>query len=342
MFLHLICFARLDNHESAKVPRSPVTSELLPTEATQAIEKASTVRLLATKKKGYPKEEMLKVPGSALYAEGSTGATDVLLANDVNGSHHPVLGDRVVNLCCDSVPFGARGTVVGIHEASTTGSVEVVMDEEFVGGTTLQGHCSNFRGKLCLWSSVLKIAASNETANEKPAPAPASQKGVAKTILSKERTEAVSRPKPKSTTRSNAQTTPPRPASSGRMRQGTWREAKGPPEKGNGFRRPKKGHSGLEKWKQQRSTHSATEDLKLRLGIAQLGTSETNGHNFPLPANPSSTHAAPFRQEPVSAAANPANPAEKLLAILSASPEASFTSQANDPFNFKYRDAGAS
>jgi len=53
------------------------------------------------------------------------------------------------------------GTVVGIHEATTTGCVEVVMDEEFIGGTTLQGACSNFRGKLCAWSHLLKVTPEN-------------------------------------------------------------------------------------------------------------------------------------------------------------------------------------
>lgn len=35
------------------------------------------------------------------------------------------------------------------------------MDEEFIGGTTLQGHCSNFRGKLCIWAHLLKVTPEN-------------------------------------------------------------------------------------------------------------------------------------------------------------------------------------
>lgn len=154
----------LDKHESAKLPRSPVTSESMSYDAVAAVQKAADVRSLALKKRGFPKESLIKIPGNALYREGSTGATDVLLASDLNNSEAPELGDRIVNLCADGVPFGARGTVVGIHEAATTGSVEVVMDEEFVGGTSLQGACSNFRGKLCLWSHLLKIAPDNSKA----------------------------------------------------------------------------------------------------------------------------------------------------------------------------------
>lgn len=154
----------LDKHESAKLPRSPVTSESMSYDAVAAVQKAADVRSLALKKRGFPKESLIKIPGNALYREGSTGATDVLLASDLNNSEAPELGDRIVNLCADGVPFGARGTVVGIHEAATTGSVEVVMDEEFIGGTSLQGACSNFRGKLCLWSRLLKIAPENSKA----------------------------------------------------------------------------------------------------------------------------------------------------------------------------------
>ena len=40
------------------------------------------------------------------------------------------------------VPFGARGTVVAIHDPAE-GCVEVVLDEEFIGGSTLQGKFVN-------------------------------------------------------------------------------------------------------------------------------------------------------------------------------------------------------
>ena len=214
---------------------------------------------------------MLKVPGSALYLEASTGATDVLLASDLNESSYPVLGDRVVNLCSDGVPFGARGTVVGIHEAATTGSVEVVMDEEFVGGTTLQGHCSNFHGKLCLWSQVLKIAVGGDVAERPVASKVVSQKAVTK-LLKKTEDSLPMEPQSSTPQRQRSATrsqhaTPSRANSAGRGRQGAWREARGPPEKGNGFKRNKKSTSGLERWRQQRDVISASLDLKARLGI---------------------------------------------------------------------------
>lgn len=78
------------------------------------------------------------------------------------------LGDRVVNrIAQGSVPFGLRGTVVGIHpssdgegrvlkgvdgeaEGSGVGIVEVVFDEGFIGGGSLGGRCSEGRGKAVL------------------------------------------------------------------------------------------------------------------------------------------------------------------------------------------------
>ena len=144
----------LDKHETAKLPRSPVTSLSMSYEAVAEVQKAADIRTLALKKRGNPHETLLKVPGSALYGEGSIGATDVIQAADLNENSIPELGDRIVNISADVIPFGARGTVVAIHEASSTGSVEVVMDEEFIGGSSLQGACSSSRGKLCVWAHL--------------------------------------------------------------------------------------------------------------------------------------------------------------------------------------------
>lgn len=50
---------------------------------------------------------------------------------------------RIVNMRAKGVPFGVWGTVVACH--SHSGCVEVVFDEEFIGGGTLHGMCSNYR-----------------------------------------------------------------------------------------------------------------------------------------------------------------------------------------------------
>ena len=65
-----------------------------------------------------------------------------------------------MNLSARGATFGARGTVIGMH--NTKGCVDIVMDDEFLAGMTLQGNCSNFRGKLCLWDQVLKTSAKSD------------------------------------------------------------------------------------------------------------------------------------------------------------------------------------
>lgn len=57
------------------------------------------------------------------------------------------LGDRV--MCCrsdDGIPFGTRGTIVGIHGGSKR--VEVLFDRKVMGGGTLCSRCSDLRGKV--------------------------------------------------------------------------------------------------------------------------------------------------------------------------------------------------
>lgn len=306
----------LNNIESAKLPRTPISTETMSKEAVSAVERASDVRNLALKKSGHPKESLIKIPGSALYRESSTGATDVMLASDHNNGEAPEIGDRIVNLCASGIPFGARGkmptvmlsdcvlarkcrkanrrflhcliqgTVIGIHKAST-GCVEVVMDEEFVGGTSLQGACSNFRGKLCVWAHLLKISVENSKSMvDKLVPKGSGQAAVDK-ILSTMAGGVVQNGSAQAAAAENAPSAPPPPdvsqnksqqtqssraasqghpsrsgsagrlraganraASTGRGKQAGWREAVGPPEKGIGFKGSRKsGKSGLSRWK---------------------------------------------------------------------------------------------
>ncbi len=271
----------LNNVESAKLPRTPISTDTMSKEAVVAVEKAANVRNLAIHKKGFPKESLVKIPGSALYRENSTSPTDVILASDHNDDEAPELGDRVVNLCASGIPFGARGTVVGIHQA-TTGCVEVVMDEEFVGGTNLQGQCSNFRGKLCVWAHLMRITVDNSTSVvDKMVPQGSGKAAVDKILHDIEKqvrsqtggsvVEAPSNAwvqpptpvpvaqKTGSTPRSASTTSGSRNASAGKQRAGStgrgekqagWLQAKGPPEKGIGFTAAKKSKkNGLTRWK---------------------------------------------------------------------------------------------
>lgn len=82
----------------------------------------------------------------------------------------------------------------------------------------------------------------------------------------------------------------PRSDSTGRGKQGVWREAKGPPEKGGQFSRaPKTAKSGLNRWKnlmKPKPKNQASADLK-----AMLGVSSGNGKT-PQPASQPAQDAA--------------------------------------------------
>lgn len=357
----------LDNDESAKLPRSPVTTESMSYEATAAIQKAADVRSLALKKKGYPQVSLVKVPGSALYREGSTGATDILLPTDINDSDKPQLGERVVNLCADGVPFGARGTVVGIHSAAASGSVELLMDEEFIGGTSLQGHCSNFRGKLCHWSHVLRITPENgKGVVDQLVPVNSKQADV-NTILAlaapnkPERSagswdahvdsfahaaKSLNSTPMRSADRAKSRTPPrssSRAGSTGRNRLITWKEARGPDEKGLGFKQSTRGGAnGLTRWKkiiQARQISQITtafeveqtaKDLKRMLGLTSppsASASTPQGHTAQLKAilgvTPGSNQVpnnTPAVQAPPVADTTTTNVSDGLKAILGVGP----------------------
>jgi 5'-3' exoribonuclease 1 len=299
----------LNNIESAKLPRTPISTDAMSKEAVSAVEKAASVRNLAIHKKGYPKESLIKIPGGAIYLENSTSATDVILASDHNDNEAPELGDRVVNLCASGIPFGARGTVVGVHQA-TTGCVEVVMDEEFVGGTNLQGLCSNFRGKLCVWAHLLRItvddskgvvdkmvpsgsgkAAVDKILNDIMSESGATSAGPPASSLpqpSAPMTPAPAAARTSSTPRSSnvmsatraISSGKPRSSSAGRDKQAGWTQARGPPEKGIGFdsvKKPKGG--GLSRWKNHVSdkksapSKESSTELKKILGVGKQAPS---------------------------------------------------------------------
>eukprot|EP00178_Gracilaria_changii_P013510 TRINITY_DN381_c0_g1_i1.p1 TRINITY_DN381_c0_g1~~TRINITY_DN381_c0_g1_i1.p1 ORF type:complete len:841 (+),score=117.36 TRINITY_DN381_c0_g1_i1:2019-4541(+) len=124
---------------------------------------------------GEDAEHVKDVPRSTLIT-GFEDLTDMSVFEANRGSSYftPVpedgmglkLGDRVVIRTRKvSVPFGLRGTVVGIHHKNEAGErnvsaserddtssisslVEVVFDEGFISGGSLSGRCSDGRGKV--------------------------------------------------------------------------------------------------------------------------------------------------------------------------------------------------
>ena len=165
-----------------------------------------------------------------------------------------------------------------------------------MGGTALQGACSNFRGKLCVWAHLLKVSPENsEEVVDKFVP-----KGSGRVVIDKimsnidghvdanvtavtsswdshvdssGRLESVtgkatspsrqgpkrSGSKPRSASRSG---------SSGRGRQGAWREARGPDEKEVGFRGKRNlGKNGFARWKKiVGREHKVADQIDAKLG----------------------------------------------------------------------------
>ena len=265
----------LDNIETAKMPRTPYSTKAMPHAAISALQRAADVRDAEIEKENTLKQVNLKIPAAALYLEGSTLPTDVLHHAD---GESPELGDRIVNLCANGLPFGVRGTIVGIHEEST-GCVEVVMDKEFIGGSTLQGACSNFRGKLCVWNHLLKINPSNSMEIVEQIIPTGSGKAAIDNMLN-ERVQEESKAKAK-----NNDTSPdkdrkhqvtvkvhetqsawkqPSPLKARGGKQGAWREATGPSEKGIGFKGAGRGgKSGLHAWKKALASNGPTGAPKI-------------------------------------------------------------------------------
>ena len=167
-----------------RMARTPLTTQCLSKEAVRAIERAGDVRtayLAASEKKIV---RVNQVPVEALYRGDTHVPTDVPLAMNTTA---PRLGDRVVNLNATGIPFGQRGTVVAVH--SSTGYVEVLYDDEFVGGRPLQGTASQFRGRLCPWSGLLCVKKAESS------PQAAAQQQQTQTKI-KTKTKAADKPKP--------------------------------------------------------------------------------------------------------------------------------------------------
>lgn len=153
--------------ETKSRPLAPVTSTYMSPAAASAVEKAADAfSRNAAKARGGAPPPVSRVDDVPLtdvfrpevlgYAVGSVGEGEgrALGAVNVDGpAAVPLLGDRVVNLSFRQAPLGARATVIAIHAHS--GYVEAVFDAEFVGGGSLGGACSNGRGALVPWSSLM-------------------------------------------------------------------------------------------------------------------------------------------------------------------------------------------
>ena len=361
--------------ETATMPRLPHTTEAMPIAAVHAVQRAADVRSSTLEKDGAVKESNVKVPPSALYREGSTAATDVLLASEHSVSSAPELGDRVANLCANGVPFGARGTVVAIHDASE-GCVEVVMDEEFIGGSTLQGTCGNFRGKLCVWNHLLKISAADSKSVVDNAMPVGSGKAIMDKLVKDIKVDAQATPQvttndvasKESESNGRAQTpsgrdpkqpwgaSPPRsgsanPRSGSNARGGNrqeWKQAKGPPEDNKGFtnygRNAKKGFT---EWKKLVAKSNAKKDegaLKALLGVKNETTAPVTNKDAGASAGLKAMLGVNQAQQPPP---QPSVAADQIMKMMMSNsipmpppPQVPVQQQSSGGFNFSYVKEG--
>lgn len=143
---------------TATTARMPISTRAMSPDAVAAVQRAATKRA-AIRLRATAGSESVTL--SAIDVRSEREATDFLSSTriiDPNANLTPPrLGERVVTCNADQMgaPFGHRGTVIATHAHS--GTVDVVFDTPFVGGTSLQGACDNFRGLLCPWSSLLTM-----------------------------------------------------------------------------------------------------------------------------------------------------------------------------------------
>lgn len=163
----------LSVQEIASIPLVPATARVLAQHTVAELEKHASISLTLQKElqETFAKRENHKTKREVTRQSLLTGSEGwnwgiswtsfpSCLPVPPDGSSVR-LGDRVVNRIGEgSVPFGHRGTVVGIHpstsstapnglnrDATNAALVEVVFDECFIGGGTLGGRCSEGRGK---------------------------------------------------------------------------------------------------------------------------------------------------------------------------------------------------
>lgn len=117
-------------------------------------ERKSADQLKRAQIKGIPRQAVLK-PSHAVYR---------LLGQKF------ALGDRVVmvqDAAAGGVPLGMKGVVVGLGVRD----IDVVWDVPFMGGETLGGRCSNYRGSVVPFSSCLNLTDPQFAVGEKSQPA---------------------------------------------------------------------------------------------------------------------------------------------------------------------------
>eukprot|EP00633_Aureoumbra_lagunensis_P007238 CAMPEP_0197315814 /NCGR_PEP_ID=MMETSP0891-20130614/39599_1 /TAXON_ID=44058 ORGANISM="Aureoumbra lagunensis, Strain CCMP1510" /NCGR_SAMPLE_ID=MMETSP0891 /ASSEMBLY_ACC=CAM_ASM_000534 /LENGTH=1690 /DNA_ID=CAMNT_0042804961 /DNA_START=66 /DNA_END=5141 /DNA_ORIENTATION=+ len=152
------CVAWLAALPTHNAPRVPTTTVALGADAISAIQRAGAKRAakLESDLRNGPRRMLELRPQDIVPESIADISSDRLIRIDESTKNEALrLGDRVINLAAPGVPFGFRGIVVARHLSS--GAVDVVFDEPFVNGSSLQGVCEPFRGALCDRSHLLAV-----------------------------------------------------------------------------------------------------------------------------------------------------------------------------------------
>eukprot|EP01084_Bolivina_argentea_P298213 513877_1 len=132
----------------SKLPLIHFNAKVFSTEVIEGLEKEAD-RYYKTQISRTPKAYLLKrVPISQVYC------ADPEIPWSPTGRDTFKLGDRVSVLRSDGgIPFGSQGTVIGIHDKF----LEILTDHNVMKGSTLHNRCSDHRGVLLPFDSVINL-----------------------------------------------------------------------------------------------------------------------------------------------------------------------------------------
>ncbi|KAI9142247.1 XRN 5'-3' exonuclease N-terminus-domain-containing protein [Paraphysoderma sedebokerense] len=126
--------------------RVPIDVNCLSKECIQNIEKAVDARQEMLSQREFKPVVIKSVPAQILLKPSHS---------ETRLSHQAFeLGDRVIYVNdAGNVPFAAKGTCIGLQKDD----IEVLFDQSFMGGTSLNDRCSLYRGMTVHKSSVLNL-----------------------------------------------------------------------------------------------------------------------------------------------------------------------------------------
>ncbi|KAI8622853.1 exoribonuclease 1 [Xylariaceae sp. FL1651] len=141
--------AWLKTIETSKFERVPLDAQQLDSEVVMELQK--TVDTLRESNAKSDRKKVKGVPRSALLHPKDA---EQRLGHQIFG-----LGDRVVYVqASGKVPIASKGTVVGISTVGNHHMLDILWDNAFMNGTSLNGRCEPFRGQTVSANSVLNTS----------------------------------------------------------------------------------------------------------------------------------------------------------------------------------------